>query len=221
MVLRRDHRGRSRAERLGRLRHHEGCGRLTTSSDVDLAALGSLSSRLAGVLGTIEDRHWAMATPCADWDFVALVDHVTGGNWFTSQILDGRSAEDAMNNTIELFGDTNATKEQAVSSVSGQLSAFRQAGALERTCHHAAGDLTGRQVLRLRLHDLIVHSWDIDHTLDPPASIPTDLVRWGLDELADNDSLTSKHFDLATVPIPEGADDDEDAEAAYLRCFGR
>ena len=56
------------------------------------------------------------------------------------------------------------------------------------------------------LHDLIVHSWDIDHTLDPPASIPTDLVRWGLDELADNDSLTRKHFDLAMAPIPEGAE---------------
>jgi len=187
-------------------------------NDVDLAPLQNLSGRLCATVLGIEDRHRTMATPCAGWDLSALVDHVTGGNWFTIRILNGWSTDDAMNETMKLFEGTGATSEQAVSSVAEQLTAFGQVGVLDRIHHHVAGDLTGREVLRLRLHDLIVHTWDLDQTLAPPASIPPDLVRWGLSELAGDDSLAARHFDLATASTTEVS---EPAEAAYLHRFGR
>lgn len=31
--------------------------------------------------------------------------------------------------------------------------------ALDQTGHHVNGDLSGYEVLRLRLHDLIIHTW--------------------------------------------------------------
>lgn len=65
--------------------------------------------------------------------------------------------------------------------------------------------------------DLIVHTWDIEETLGPPADVPDDLVRWGLAELADGESLTARHFGLAGKPPERSVDD----AAAYLGCFGR
>jgi uncharacterized protein (TIGR03086 family) len=188
------------------------------TQDPDLDALTSLSSHLMAALEAIVDRELTLPTPCSDWDLAALIDHVTGGNWFTGQVFGGRTAGEAMSNTMELFGGRGATTEEAASSVTEQLTTFAQAGVLDRTWHHVAGDLTGRQILRLRLHDLIVHTWDIKQTIDPPASVPADLARWGLAELSDQDSLTPSHFDLMVVPRVAGT---EDAATSYLRRFGR
>jgi uncharacterized protein (TIGR03086 family) len=191
---------------------------MTTRQDPDLDALTSLSSRLVAVLGAIGDHQLTWATPCSDWDLAALVDHVTGGNWFTAQISDGHTADEAMTRTIEQFKGSSASSVEATSSVNDQLMAFRQPGALDRTWHHVAADLTGGQILRLRLHDLLVHTWDIEQTLDPPASLSGDLVRWGLAELSDSSSLASELFELTTFPSPEAI---EDPAVAYLHRFGR
>ena len=191
---------------------------MTSTQDPDLDALISLSGHLSAALRAILDLELTLPTPCSDWDLAALVDHVTGGNWFTGQILGGHTADEAMTNTMELFGGRSATPEEVASSVNEQLTAFKKASVLDRTWHHVAGDLTGRQILRLRLHDLIVHTWDIEQTIDPPASLPADLLRWGLAELSDQESLTPAHFDLTTIPR---AGANEDAEVSYLRSFGR
>ena len=191
---------------------------MTPVPDPDLDILARLSSHLAAALGAIGDHQLAWATPCTDWDLAALVDHVTGGNWFTTQILGGQTAEAALTKTKAQFGGGGASLTEATSSVNDQVTAFLQPGVLERSWHHVAGDLTGRQILRLRLHDLIVHTWDIKQTLEPPASLAADLVRWGLAELSDPESLTAKHFALASVPGPE---DIQDPAIAYLSGFDR
>ena len=191
---------------------------MRSTQDPDLDALISLSGHLSAALGAIGDRELTLPTPCSGWDLTALVDHVTGGNWFTARILGGQTADQAMSNAIEQFGRGGASSEVAVSSVSEQLVAFLQPGVLDRSWHHVAGDLTGRQILRLRLHDLIVHTWDIEQTIGPPASLPADLARWGLTELSHQESLTSKHFGLTSIPK---AGSTEDPETAYLSSFGR
>lgn len=191
---------------------------VNSEHDPDLAALRSLTTHLRGALDSIEDHQWPLSTPCADWDLSGLVDHVTGGNWFTTRILAGQSAAGAMAETVEQFDGRSATGEEAASSLDDQYEAFIAPGVLDRIWNHVVGDLTGRQVLRLRLHDLIVHTWDIEQSVGPPASVPEDLARWGLAELANDQSLTARHFGLTTRPGlgPEAA---EDAAAAYLSRF--
>ncbi len=193
-------------------------GSMATSQDPDLAALTHVSSLLATTLSSIGEHQLTWATPCSDWDLNSIVDHVTGGNWFTIQVLDGHSTEHAMTSTMERFGGCSSSRLDAGISVADQLAAFRKPDVLRQTLHHVAGDLTGRQILRLRLHDLIVHIWDIGQTLDPPTSLPDELVRWALTELSDEESLTPKHFGLTAQPS-----DDSNAEAAagYLSRFGR
>jgi uncharacterized protein (TIGR03086 family) len=187
------------------------------SHDVDLEALESASPLLSEVVASIDDHHWELATPCDAWDLAALVDHVTGGNWFTILILNGQTAEEAMEQTMQLFDGRSATKQQAIAAVEGQLTAFRQPDVVHRRCHHVVGDLTGREVLRLRLHDLIVHTWDMSQTLEPPASVPAGLLSWATAELAGGESLTARNFEFAGL----AALDAGDSEAAYLSWFGR
>jgi uncharacterized protein (TIGR03086 family) len=146
---------------------------VTSIQDPDLDALTSLSAHLSAALAAIEDHQLTLATPCSDWDLAALVDHVTGGNWFTAEMFGGQTADKAMTNTLEQFGGGTASIAEATSSVNEQAAAFSEPGVLDQTWRHVAGDLTGRQILRLRIHDLIVHTWDIKQTLDPPSALPT------------------------------------------------
>jgi hypothetical protein len=68
-------------------------------------------------------------------------------------------------------------------------------------------------VLRARLHDLIVHGWDLGESLRPPAGIDDDLVAWAVAELAADGSLTAQHFGIDTAAITD--------DASLLRAFGR
>jgi len=189
------------------------------TKDEDLAVLGAVTTDLAAALTAIEEYHWALATPCADWSLRDLVDHVIGGNWYTSQILAGDASEDALTATIARFGGEPVSGATAVESAIDQLEAFSSPGALDRWWDHVAGELTGRQILGLRLHDLIVHTWDINQTRWPPALIPKSLADWGLRELERPGSLMSKHFEISPAASDRPAP--VDAASRYLRSFGR
>lgn len=189
-----------------------------TTDDPDLAALVAVNRHFTSIVESVADGQWGLPTPCTDWDVSALVDHVTGGNWFTCAILDGRTAEDAMANTLARFSDGRAGADQAVSSIEQQHAAFTRPGALDQTWSHVAGKLPGRRILRLRLHDLIVHTWDLQQAITGTASVPPRLTDWGLDELADPESLAATRFGSAEAPA-EAAQ--QSPTAAYLAVFGR
>lgn len=188
------------------------------ADDTDEVALHSVTSHLAALLASIEFDQWNLATPCSEWDLAALVDHLTGGNWFTNAILAGEQADEAVAATMERFGGGSATSLEAIQSLEDQTRAFLRPGALDRTWNHVAGDLSGRQILRLRLHDLIVHSWDVEETLRPGATLPDGLLAWGLEELFLDDSLTTQHFDLTDIPVLRSS---AIGTPAYIRMFGR
>lgn len=183
---------------------------------LDLAALSTVTDLLMEQLGSIEEEQWAVATPCDDWDLRALVDHVTGGNWFTVAVLSGATASDSLDRARERFADGSPTARQAVSSAAEQLEAFQVAGVLGQTWHHVAGDLAGGDILRVRLHDLIVHAWDISQSLESTAALPGELVSWGLAEIESEDSLAVQHFDIDAT----GLSTDRSA-VSYLRLFDR
>jgi len=184
----------------------------------DLAALDVVTDRLAAVLGGGGGHQWGQPTPCEGWDVAALVDHVTGGNRFTVSVLAGRSAEQAMADAIASFGDGHASVGEATTALAEQHAAFGRPGALDGTCDHLAGPLPTRTVLRLRLHDLIVHTWDVEQSLRPPADIPPAVVHWGLHELTTHGSLDAAGFG----PDPEaGGRGPEPPQVRYLGRFGR
>jgi uncharacterized protein (TIGR03086 family) len=187
------------------------------TADPDIAALSTLTEFLIEQLTSIQDEHWSVATPCDDWDLRALVDHVAGGNWFTLAVLSGATADDSISRAREHFACGSPTARQAALSTSEQLEAFQAPGVLGRTWHHVAGDLTGGEVLRLRLHDLIVHAWDISQSLESAAELPGELVLWGLAEIKSQGSLAIQHFDVDASQLSPT----DHSAISYLRLFDR
>ncbi len=179
-----------------------------------------MTAGLVDAMTAIGSDRYTLATPCTDWSLADLVDHVAGGNWYTVLILTGASSDDALAATMARFEGGSVAAAAAVESAAEQLTAFEQPGILEQRRNHVAGELGGRQILRLRLHDLIVHTWDINQTIEPGASVPAALADWGLAELREPDSLMAKHF-----AIPAGAAEDPAPDASpsasYLHAFGR
>ena len=167
---------------------------------------------------SLDADQWELPTPCSEWNLGQLVDHVTGGNWFTIEILDGKTADAAMAAALERFDGENDHREAAISSIRDQQDAFAKPGALDQRCQDVAGELSGAEVLRLRLRDIIIHTWDIAQTVRPPASISDDFISWALAELAMPDSLTARHFGLRTADLGRQS---MAPRATLLAAFGR
>ena len=182
----------------------------------DLGVLSRVSSNFEILCASICDPQWSLPTPCTEWNLEQLVDHVIGGNWFTIRILAGESADAAMAETVGTFDERHEPRAAALESINEQLLAFDQPGLLGRTFHHVAGDLNGREVLRIRLHELIIHNWDIAQALDPRAFICDEFVAWSFAEITDPESNTKELFALDTASL-EG----EQSERKLLAAFGR
>lgn len=154
--------------------HHDGCN--AHHRRPELAILKDATRHPHVALESIADDQWTLATPCLEWNLAALVDHITGGNWFTARVLAARPADEAMRLTMKRFAGRSATRNQALGSLNDQFAAFHEPAALHRSWSHVAGTLTGRQILRLRLHDLIVQlgtsRQQSDHQLSCPATWP-------------------------------------------------
>ncbi len=118
---------------------------------------------------------WASPTPCDEWTVRDVADHILGGNRFTVLILSGLPSDAAMDRVIhgDYAGDPGRAFEQ---SSADQLSAFGQPGVLERMYEHPMGLLSGRQIARLRMSDLVVHAWDLARALGLPEGLDPLLV---------------------------------------------
>jgi uncharacterized protein (TIGR03086 family) len=73
----------------------------------------------------------------------------------------------------DFAGDPGRAFEQ---SSAEQLLAFGQPGVLERMYEHPMGLLSGRQIARLRMSDLVVHAWDLARALGLPEGLDPLLV---------------------------------------------
>lgn len=140
--------------------------------DTLLRAAEEYRSRLRAVQAA---RQWACPTPCAEWNVRDVADHILGGNRFTVLIVDGLPADEAMDTVIrgDFAGDPSPAFE---ASSTAQLSALRRPGVLERMYEHPMGLLSGRQIARLRMSDLVVHAWDIARALGLPEELDHLLV---------------------------------------------
>ena len=190
---------------------------MVPTNDPDVATLVTVTSHLSNRLAEIEDEHWQLPTPCDDWDVRGLVDHVTGGNWFTAAILGGESADHALAETMRRFDHGSPTASEAIRAAAVQLDAFQEPQVLERRSDHVVGTIQGREILQLRLHDLIVHVSDLDSSISTTAQLPDGLAEWGISELSRDNSLSASHFGLTDLHLRP----DDRPDLANLEIFGR
>lgn len=168
-------------------------------------------------LNRVGDDQWHLATPCAEWDVRALVNHVVGELRWVPPLLEGKTiAEvgDALSGDL-LGGDPKQTWSLAAESATDAAS---QEGALERTVHLSYGDRPAGAYVRELSSDVVIHTWDLargigaDDRLDP-----------GLVELAGTaikpqlEEARAAGYFGPRVEVPAGAD----PQTALLALTGR
>lgn len=130
-----------------------------------------LSQDFAARVQKVDPDAWGSATPCAEWDVRALVNHVVGELLWSPPLVAGQTIADVGDrfDGDVLGGDPAAVAESAAA---GAAKAFSAPGALERTVHLSFGDFSGDDYCWQLISDLVVHSWDLargvgsDDTMD-------------------------------------------------------
>ncbi len=179
----------------------------------DLDALTAAGVELERWAELVDDDRWGGPTPCADWTIGDLVDHVVGGNVFTVEVLAGRSADAALAAAMATFDERYERRAALASTLEAQRSAFAAPDALTGSFGHVNGRLGGESILHARIHDLIVHGWDLATSVAPPAELADQLARWAVAELGAPGSLTAEHFGIEPAAVHDGR--------SLLAAFGR
>jgi len=137
--------------------------------------LATATTEFARRIAAIGDDQWDLPTPCEGWTVTQLVSHLVGGNRMAVMMLEGASRDEAlaMLAGLPLGDDPLTTFTQGAEQ---QLAAFREEGALERICHHPAGDFPGEVVLGFRIGDLSLHAWDLARAVGADEILPDELV---------------------------------------------
>jgi uncharacterized protein (TIGR03086 family) len=139
----------------------------------DIADLHAQALQATGriVSGVAADR-WHAATPCADWDARALVNHLVSGNLWAAELAAGGTIGGV---GTRLDGDLLGSDPAAAcaASAAAAAAAFRRPGALDAPCAVSYGPVPGSVYAGHRFLDVLVHGWDLavatgqDYTLDP------------------------------------------------------
>jgi uncharacterized protein (TIGR03086 family) len=130
----------------------------------------------------VDGDDWSLSTPCDGWSVRELAAHVVAGNRGAPSLLAGASHEElsALVGTDPLAEDLIGAFD---TSLATQAEAFGQPGALERPGANAVR-LTGRQLLRFRTIDLLVHSWDLARTIGADEHLDAELVAYTWQKVA-------------------------------------
>jgi len=142
-------------------------------------ALDALTRSEAEVLARtaqITAEHWNQPTVCGEWTVDSLVRHLVSGSNMAVTGLTGAPKEVVVESLqAAIDGDLIDAMRK---SFAAQAAAMCVPGAMEVTVHHPAIDMTGEQLLGFRIVDLVMHAWDLAHSLGFDESLDADLVAW-------------------------------------------
>lgn len=164
-------------------------------------------------------EHWDVPTPCEGWTVRDLVHHVVGGDRMSLRLLAGDEAADAVQAMVgDILGDDPVAAY--VDASEALDAAFREPGALERTCHHPIGDIPGDMLRNFRITDRSLHAWDLARAIGADEQLDEELVQGMLERM-----LPLADFVTATGlfgPGPSGeVGEDAPAQARLLDLSGR
>ena len=119
---------------------------------------------LAGMVGRVTPADLRLSTPCASWTTRDLLNHLVGGAEMYAGALQGGPVGDISGRQPDVIGDDPAAAFGRAVEVFG--AATQAPGSMERLLPLPFATMTGETFLRFVAFDLLVHSWDLGHTLD-------------------------------------------------------
>ncbi|CAA9570154.1 MAG: hypothetical protein AVDCRST_MAG19-2696 [uncultured Thermomicrobiales bacterium] len=107
-----------------------------------------------------------VATPCAEWDARALLNHVVGGNRMAAALVAGEVPPDRNGDFLgeDPFGAFAASAEAAEAALRGQ-------GVLTRTFRTPFGEAPGSVLAAMRASDVLIHAWDLARATGQPTDL--------------------------------------------------
>jgi uncharacterized protein (TIGR03086 family) len=139
----------------------------------DLERVGHAVEQLVGRIGSDQ---WQLATPCTEWNVRQLVNHMAAGNARFTAIARGEQQTPPTPGTQppDLLGDDPAASFREM--FARMLQAFRAPGFAEGRYPTPIGELPGAGVADMRIHELLVHGWDLARATGQPATVLPDDV---------------------------------------------
>lgn len=151
---------------------------------------------------------WGLATPCAEWDVAALVDHLVEEHLWVPPLLGGHDLA-AAGGIVESAKRTIGTDRGAAwdaAAVDSQR-AFAEPGALDRQVALSRGQTPASDYITEMIADLTIHGWDLARAIGVREPLPRELVQF-VYPLAERYSGAEPYFAPAVEP-PDGATEEE------------
>jgi uncharacterized protein (TIGR03086 family) len=177
------------------------------------AATGEFDRRVRAV----REGQWHDATPCAQWDVRALVNHLVIEQLWAPLLLAGA--------TIDEVGDRFEGDQLGADPVSAWTSAaaavreaFAAPGALQRSVELSYGRRPAQHYCQEMTLDLTVHAWDLARAITADEQLDEALVRYVLAFIEPQVEQLAE-TGLFAPPVPVSAD--ADSQTRLLALLGR
>jgi uncharacterized protein (TIGR03086 family) len=173
-----------------------------------LAALDNSTAPLLAVAARVQRDQWGAPTPCTEWTVRILIGHLVATMHSYCDLLRDAPAENLF---AAMAGQADAGGDDPVAALGSAVTAVRaglaEPGALDRICHHPVGDISGLDLLGIRISENLVHGWDLATAIGVELIVDdalVDQVYISLEPQAAGLTATD-FFSAPTTPLPAGA----------------
>jgi len=160
------------------------------------------------IVANVTRVQFGLPTPCAEYDVLALLNHMVGGNYRFVKIATGEPGDLVL--ATGAFVEDEATEPYRVSAVAVS-EAWRDPAILDRQVALPFGEFPGSFALGIHTVEAIVHGWDLAKATGQPTEVEPELfeVAWEQCKMVDeNFRGPGRPFGPAVSP-PQSASDTE------------
>ena len=148
-----------------------------------LEALRTANSEFESRLRSVESQHWALPTPCPEWDVRALVNHVLLGTRMSVQVLAGLRREEVIAQLNDDLMPDGKDPVAVFADLADQMTeAFAGPNGLEGVVAHPAGDFPRSMFIGFRVTDAAAHAWDLATAIGTDTTLNAEMVKFLWDD---------------------------------------
>lgn len=142
-------------------------------SDDPIDQLAAVLDRSDELIRGVSADQWGGPTPCTEWTVAQLVEHLVRGHRLFASAL-RRDAPPEEPAVPQQHGTDRARDHR--DAADDLLAAFRAPGALEGIVSVPVATVPGAVAVRLRIVEVLTHSWDLARATDQAAEMPDAIV---------------------------------------------
>lgn len=164
---------------------------------------------------SVGPEQWARATPCADWDVRALVNHVVVEDLWTEPLMRGATIEEVGH---RLDGDLLGANPREAALGAAELATHVVAEVLptRRKVHLSYGDEDMAEYVTQLAADHLIHGWDLAVATEGDAELDRDLIIDVAAWFAQREEIYRSAGAVGARAAAGG-----DAQSSLLAAFGR